>query len=266
MNLAPDILARSLLPWLLGRNDPINRWGNLTSSHTALPGLRGFWPMSVVGGSGQAQDLALGNNLANNNNALFSRSNLVPFCAYNGTNMYHSVADAAAHDIIGSEAYIASAAQGLTMGMWIQYATLPGAATKAFSKGTTTGNARAYFIGSTASNQFIFAVSDNGTNAFSASDSAAFVVNQWYFVVGRFDPSTEVKLWVGSSAGLATFTNTTSIPATLNNSATGLAIGAQADGTQFANIRASMCFVCCQMLDDYHVKALFEQGRKLYGL
>lgn len=258
-------LVKELGAWFLGRDDLVNRWGNLIPSYRALPGLRFFAPMSIVGASGQAVDLALGNSLTNNANPLFTYLGFAPLCLYNGSTQYHSIADNSAHDIIGNEAYISGTKQGLTIGMWVQADSL-GATSIMFAKGTTTGNARAYGLSKLNTDNFRFFVSDNGTNTFTATDTGTFAVDTWYFVAGRFDPSTEVKLWVGSSAGLTSFTNTTSIPAALNNSATGLAIGAQADGTSFSNIRASMCFLCAQALDDYYIKALFEGTRKVFGL
>lgn len=262
----PSELVNELSKWFLRRGDKVNRWGSLVASYKALPGLRFFAPMGVIGATGQAVDLALGNNLTNNNNSDFLFDDLAPYCRYNGTTQYHNVADTAAHDILGSEAYVATSGQGLTMGMWVMPLSLPGTTTRLFSKGTTIGNARAYALTQTAANVFNLTVSGDGTTVTGVSDGTAFVASTWYFVVGRYDPSTEIKIYVGRSTGLDSTPNTTSIPATLNNSATGLAIGAQADGTQFSNIRASMCFVCAQMLSDAEIFALFEQGRKVYGI
>jgi len=265
--LTPDILAKQIDPYFIGKNDLVNRWGNVISSYMAIPGLRFFAPMSVIGATGQAVDLALQNSLTNNANPLFTlgNPNLISWCQYNGTTQYHSIADNAAHDIIGNEAYIAPVTQGLTIGMWIRVLSTSSNG-RFFAKGASTGNVRAYSIRQNTTGQFLFDVSDNGTNVFAATDTSAFTLNQWYFLAGRFDPSTEVKLWRGTSDGLTTFTNTTSIPATINNSATGLGIGAQADGTLFSNIRASLCFVSCQYLDDYFIFSLFEQTRVLYGV
>lgn len=261
-----DSLKHELASEFLRRNDLVNRWGNIISSYLALPGLRFFAPMSVVGASGQAVDLALGNNLSNNNNAQFSYLSLQPFCAYNGSTEYHSITDNAAHDIIGSEAYIGSSVRGLTMGMWVQARDLPGVSSRRlFSKGTTTGNARAYALRQ-GSDVWTFGVSGTGANDFPASDDTEFIVDTWYFLAGRFDPSTEVKLYVGRSTGITSFTNTSSIPATLNNSATGLAVGGQADGTGFSNIRASMCFISAMALDDHFIFSLFEQSRIPFGI
>lgn len=252
---------------MLPRNDPVNRWGNLISTYLALPGLRGFWPMSVIGASGQAVDLALQNHMTDTASPPFGHNNFVPYAQYNGSTQYHSIADNAAHDIIGNESYIGTGSKGLTIGMWANPRNLPGGTTRIFAKGTTTGNAKSYHLAQSSSNIFVFGISSTGANTFDASAASAFSANQWYFLAGRFTPSTEIKLWVGSSAGgLETFTNTSSIPATLNNSATGLAIGAQADGTQYSSVWASMCFVSVMALDDYFIFSLFEQGKTLYGI
>lgn len=238
----------------------------LIDTYLRLSGIRFFAPMSAIGASGQAVDLALGNSLANNNNADFLFDGLAPYCRYNGSTQYHNIADTAAHDILGSEAYVAASGQGLTMGMWCYPITLPGTTARIFSKGATTGNARAYALAQTAANAFNFTVSGNGTNTFGASDGTAFTASTWHFVAGRFDPSTEVKVYVGRKTGITSVSFTTSIPATINNSATGLAIGAQADGTQFSNIRASCCFICAEMLSDGQIGELFEATRGTFGI
>lgn len=263
-----DTLKNELASEFIRRNDMVNRWGSVISSYLALPGLRFFAPMSAVGASGQAIDLALQNHLSATSSPVFNVSDLIPYCLYNGTSNYHSIADDSAHDIIGNEGYIANVVKGLTMGMWVSPASAESSATRLFSKGTSTGNARAYSLGQAlvTADRFFFTVSDNGTNNFSVEDSANFSTNVWYFVVGRYDPSAEVKIWVGGSGVWRTTANVTSIPATLNNSATGLAIGAQADGTQFSNVTASMCFLCCQALSDVHIFSLFEQSRTIFGI
>lgn len=248
------------------RNDPVNRLGGLVSTYLALPGIRFFAPMSGIGASGQAVDLILSNHLTNNANANFLYDDLVPYCRYNGSTQYHSLTDNSAHDILGSEAYVATSGRGLTIGMWVHPLSLPGTTTRLFSKGATTGNARSFALTQTGGNLFNFTVSGNGTNTFGATGTDVFTASSWYLIAGRFTPSTEVKLWIGNEDGLETFTNISSIPATLNNSAIGLAIGAQADGTQLSNIRASMCFLCTQAVSDAWIFSIFEQGRVLYGV
>lgn len=241
------------------------KWASVVSSYMILPGLRFFAPMSVVGATGQAVDLALQNSLGNNANAQFLYTTSgAPYCAYNGTTQYHNIADNAAHDIIGNEAYISSV--GLTIGMWVQSRSTPGTADRMFSKGTTTGNARAYALRRSAANKFVFGVSGNGTTDTNISSTNAFVADTWYFVVGVYTPSTSVTLFTYSASLLDEISNVTSIPATLNNSATGLAIAAQADGTQFSDIRASMCFICCEILSNALINSLFEATRQLYGV
>lgn len=268
--LTPDIQSKQLEPYFIGRNDVINRWGNLISSYLDIPGLRFFAPMSVVGASGQAVDLALQNSLTNTNLALFSYGTpgLSAWCQYNGTTQYHSIADNAAHDILGTETYLAGTVRGLSIGMWVRPLALTGATNRMFTKGTTTGNARAYGLRQNASDQFAFAISDNGTNDTSINSSPfSFSANTWYFVVGIYEPSTDITLYVGSSEeGFQSYVNSTSIPASLNNSATGLAIGAQADGTSFSNIRASLCFVSCERLDEPFIFSLFEQSRVIFDI
>jgi hypothetical protein len=53
------------------------------SAHLALPGIRGFWPMSGVGTVGLALDMTgLGNHLVRTNDVDFSYDDLIPFAEY----------------------------------------------------------------------------------------------------------------------------------------------------------------------------------------
>ena len=103
------------------RNEPNFAWKSAVSSVLALPGIRAFYPMSAVGAAGEAQDMSsFGRHMPRTSGVDFEYDNLIPCAEYNGTSDYHSVADNADHDIIGTEAYVQGFAQGLTMGFWIK--------------------------------------------------------------------------------------------------------------------------------------------------
>jgi hypothetical protein len=172
-------------------------------------------------------------------------------------------ADEAGLDILGTESYVDSAYRGLTFGGWFYHHGV--AATQGLaSKWTAAGNQRAYLL------EFLLGVgayrleiSNNGIAAVVVTDAVVGLpsVDTWYFVVGRFDPSTEIAIFVNNNKT----TNVAAIPAALFNSSAQFQIGAFEAGMNLLNGRVSMCFLCAAMLSDSIIGALWHQTRNMFG-
>lgn len=256
----------------LTRNDVYNRWGNVIGSYLMLPGLRGFWPGSGVGPGADTLatvanlgDLVAGNHLSDGGTRpQFDYENLIPFVTYDGSTDRHFISDASSQngfDILGSENYIVN--QGLTIGCWFR--NNGSTSSRVMSKGETTANNRAYWIRTGGSaTSLAFGVSSNGTDTYEAIST--ITDGQWVFLAGRFDTSTEVKFYTYDVDGKRTASNTTSIPAAINNSTGNFAIAGQGDGTQKTAGDICLSFVSAMMLSDSYLDALFEQTKVLFGI
>ena len=88
--------------------------------------------------------------------------------------------------------------------------------------------------------------------------------SNWYFVVGRFNPSTSLDIIVNGTK----VSNVAGIPATLFNSTANFIVMAYNNGLAATRNdgKTSLCFLCAAYLDDVVVDALFAQTRALFGV
>lgn len=247
----------------VGRNEPNYALANSISTILALPGLRAFYPMSIPGIAGQAQDLqSLGNHLTLNGNPQFGYENLIPYCQYDGTGDYHDIADAAsgnAFDVLGTESYIEVAERGLTLGTWVKPEET-GTGEALMAKFGAVGN-QSYRIQLTVPDQLIFQISDDGTAVATATSVAIPTFNVWYYVVGRFRPGVFVDIFVnGVEVNVAT------AMVSIFNSTANFTIGARQAGADPFQGRLSMMWVCAAQLSDSIIQNCFHQMRNMYNV
>ncbi len=222
-----------------------------------LPGVVGFWPMSVTNSSGDAVDVS-GNalHLTNTSTSVFnSLNNTVGYVDYDGSADYHTHADAADFDITGTEAYIG--AQGLAMGAWVY---LDSTGTQGIlTKWDSGSNNRSYAL--IYASGFAFQVSGDGTASVFKTHSESISTGSWYFVTAKFASSTACTVAVNGVPE----SNTTSIPASIYNGTAPFQIGAQNAGI-FLNGRVSLAFLCSSLVSDAQLKDFYELSRPLFGV
>ena len=244
------------------RNEPNFAWKSCVSSVLALPGLRAFYPMSAVGAAGEAQDIStLGQHMARTADPDFRVQNLIPYSNYNGVADYHSVADNAAHRIIGTEAYIGATFRGLTMGLWVKTNDLQAGTVHLFAKYEAAVNNRSYTIYQNAGT-VTFRVYDAANNPFDVSLAGYAADSTWHFIWGRYETSGDLTVGINN----VTNTNIGAGPAALFNSTADLTIGARSGGVVFAAADVSMAWLCCQQLSDSILSVLWEQQRSMFGV
>ena len=260
-------MVELLRPDFQARYEPNFAWVNAVSAFLLLPGLRGFWPMSSISNAGNAYDLSgQGRTLTYTGNPLYNVVGLAPYIDLDGAGDYLTRADEADLDITGAATVLATDLRGLTMGGWFWIDSLaPGADDAFIGKWNTVGDQRSYLLNFTdASNSVSFSVSSLGTAVTVVTvTSAAITAAAWHFMVGRFDPSTEINVWVDN----VEVVNAVGTPASIYSGTANLNIGAHSNGaTGLLDGRASLCFLCAAFLPDAHIKQLWEQTRALYGV
>ena len=86
----------------------------------------------------------------------------------------------------------------------------------------------------------------------------------WYHCVGRWDPSTDLNVWLN---GVETAAGASAIAALQNHTAN-LQIGGRDNGaggsTSNMDGRVSMAFLCAAHLPDITVRSLYEQTRRMF--
>lgn len=235
--------------------------GRAVSLHQYLPGLRGFWPVSSIDSSGNLIDLSgQSRTLTLTGTPTFQLDktllHLFPMAILNGSTDYFTRADEAGLDILGTESYIGSTANGLTLGIWVKFDDAVGSAEHIIGKWDASGNQRAYRLSRKTTGEITFEMSSNGTASTSVDSTTVTSAGVWYHCVGRFDPSNEIAVFVNGEKN----SNTTTIPIAIFNSTAAFRIGANSNGTpseymdgQFALPFLSTCFIedgICKLL--YH--------------
>lgn len=244
---------------VIGRGES---WGRLCSNYLALPSLRGFWPMSSVSNSSFPRDLSTqGRTLTNINVSLFGQNVLVPYVTLNGTTQYLTRGDEVGLDITGTEAYVHPAYRGLTMGGWFFVDTSPGVSGAGlFSKDDAPAN-RSYGLLVEDADTIRFHVSNNGAAIVSVSSISSAPLATWIFCVGRFDPSTEIAVYLNDEKT----PNVAAIPASIFNGNAPLEVG-RYDLGAYLDGGASMLFLCAAMLTDDSILALYRNTKRAFGV
>ena len=245
------------------RYEPNFAWKSACSAVMALPGLRGFWPMSAFESGGNAFDQSgNGRTLTYNGNPTYNYDGLAPYIDLDGTGDYLSRADEAGLDILGTEAYINATERGLSMGIWI-YPTAVGALQAIIGKWDAGGNQRSYLIDLSAGNNFRAHVSVDGTADTLVTSTGTVAADNWYYVEMTYDPSTRLAINVNGTITQ----NVAAIPASIFNSNAQFNTGAQDNGG--ANLltgRISMHFLCAIYHTDPLTQSVFHHTRAMYGV
>lgn len=220
----------------------------------ALPALRCFWPFTSVTESGSVIDMSgQGRTLTGAGALAFAvMGNGGAYAAFNGSTTYFYRADEAGLDITGQ----------LTLLGWVYAA----ASKSQILAGKVNTGQTSYQVGTTSGNRFQMIVSSNGTALTSVTATTNYTPNTWYFLAGRYTPSTELALhWyaANSSSDGEKAINTTSIPASLHNGTAEFRIGANMTGS-YLNGRASLVALLSYPLSDAHILELYEGTRALF--
>lgn len=221
-----------------------------------LPGLRAYWPMNAFDASGNAIDQAgLDLVLTYNGNPGYNvTAQGAGYLDLDGTGDFLSRVDEASLDIIGTESHVASAQRGLTIGGWFWADVLSGTQALIAKTGSVTTVAFDLIFSVTAARMEVASAGSGYT-----ASSAALSVSTWYFIAGRYVPSTSVDVFVYTTK----VSNTTSIPASITNSDGPFQIGSYSG---LLNGRVSNCFMCAMALSDTAISNLYNNTKAAYGL
>ena len=247
------------------RDEPNFAWKSACAAHQALLGLRGFWPMSSFDESGDIYDMSeQDRTLTREGSPTYWTYDLAPYAAFNGTTDYLERLDEAGLDILGTEAYVAAPYRGLTLGCWAWFdndgaATTEGMMTK--RDGAPIANV-AYSLYRTTTDAVRFTVSSGVAQEWI--DTPVVASGAWHHYVGRFDPSTELSVFMD---GVEYPAGGSAIAAIQNHSAN-FQIGARDDGAggavYFLDGKISMAFLCAAYLPDPVIFSLYEWTRRMF--
>lgn len=211
--------------------------------------LRGFWPFSSIGETNRVYDISGQGRILSNANVSFGLHNsFVPYGIFNGTTAYLARADEAGLEFTGA----------LTFGCWVKLDTQN---TCAIISKWGAAAQFSYELQYLTATGFRFVISNTGSDAFTVSSTHTTIdTGLWYHIVCRFDPSTELAIFVNG----VKFANTTSIPATIFNSTNALNIGRRPTAAVYTDGSIAMPFFAAFVPNSAYVIALYEEGIPLF--
>jgi len=261
--LRNEQLVRNLSADFQAKYDAAYHWSRACSMIQALPGLRGFWPMSAVGTGGEAQDLSShAMHLSRNGGLDFYMAGLIPACAYGSgeTPEWHEHADNAVFDIIGTESYIDSNYHGLTLGGWFKFDDDPPAASEyLMAKWSTTPN-RSYRLIRLTDTTIQFSIGDT---IVSVTTTETTTDDTWYFCWGRYN-NDDLEIDVGINDGIKNLA--VGVPGSITPGTADFTIAARDGGSEALDGSVSMCWLSGASLTDAIVLSVFEHQKAMYNV
>lgn len=149
----------------------------------------------------------------------------------------------------------------LTLGCWVYFDTeSTGVETGIISKWYETGAQRGYLLYKDASNKIVFKISTDGTTEVEIDDAGAnYVIDTWFYVVGRFTPSKEMKLFVNGMW----YSKSASIPATLYQCVEDFELG-RYNRSNYLDGRISQAFLSAYSIPDRFICSMYMHAKALY--
>lgn len=262
------------------RYEPNFAWVNACACISALPGLRGFWPMSTFDSNADAYDQSgHGHTLTAMNTPQYVYWMLAPFVSL-ASGDYLRRLDEADLDIIGTETYVPTAWRGIALGGWFYATTLAtsGLITKWVGGASGPGANQSYLLSLNAAGTVTGTISDAAGNLDSVTSTSATLVDEWFFAAFTWSGTASyntMSVWISDLAqpdGLNRVDAATA-RASIRNSTADFCVGGFSGGTSTLAGRASMCWLCAMChtpvsggnVVDALVSSVFQQTRALYG-
>jgi len=266
-----DAMIKAMESYFPRLASPSTALGNCASLFMHLPGVRAYWPMSAstLTGGASIVDIINGLNPVMTNTPTHEVDGLAPMVRFSSAGLqYATYPDNANFDILGTEANMVAALRGMTIGGWWRVGSLS-ANQSLFGKYYTTGNLRAYraYTSLAGFGDLNFSVSTDGINdvtvTLTGANAGGMAIGQWRFVVCRYDPSTELKLWNNSTTVEYSNTLAAGVPASIFNSTEPFELG-RSNRTNYLNGYLSNWFVCAAAVPDVIIWNLWQNTRSLY--
>jgi hypothetical protein len=228
-------------------------WGEVGSMFLGLPELRGYWPLGHRNAAGQSYDQSgQGRVLSQVGTPTAGYfNNVAPYHIFDGASQYLQRADENDLDITGA----------MTIGGWFRFGRLA-ALEWLFGKGSNLN--LSYYLSKSAANNISFIITATGGAPFTiAQHTITVAASTWYFIVGRYVPSTALDILVNN----VLVTNAVAIPAAAFSGSGTLTIGAYVTGPiQYMLGNAACCFLCSTNLPDVTLTRLFSISRVFFGV
>lgn len=245
------------------RLDSTYAWGQAIGGMLLAPGLRGLWSGSsidehkgIVDLSGQGRELVAINTLTQ------GRYGIAPYVDFTR----------ASSEYLNrvTEPGLEITTTGLTLWTWIRFHTQStGQWASVISKWGIIPN-YGYIIGKGPNDRVAFTISSTGADNITAvaltPTDYTYAIDTWYFLAGRFTPSTEIALFVGRATdGWYTWMkDVAAIPAAIFSTDADFMIGSDDGVNNYLDGDMSLFGISAVPLLDTEIWNMFSQSRPLW--
>ena len=257
-------LVRNLTPSFHKRSDLALNHAHATAFIQAIPGLVGFWPTAERDISGNSHTLTRSGTIK----TIQYDNNIVPYVQYDragSAELYHL--DNADLSITGTESYVGSGSHGLTMGGWWQFGRAPSVREYLMSKWDSSPNQSYRMYKLPSDGKITFALSVDGINTTAWLFGIIPPQDTWFFLVCRWIPSTETKLYYGLATdnNLTTLTSTGLTKANIADTSARFQLGSQDAGSDWLDGRSSMSFLIRGNVPNIYIETIFDLTSPLFA-
>lgn len=154
-----------------------------------------------------------------------------------------------------------SIVDAITLGCWCWFdAESTDAEAGLISKWYTTGNKRSYVLYKNSDNDFVFSISNDGTNVTTIDDAAAnYAEGAWFFVAGRLTPEASLSVFVNGTW----YSNVTDIPNDIYDSDEPLDFG-RYNRSNYLDGRMCQAFLCAYAVPNRFIEAMYAHSKAMF--
>lgn len=229
----------------------------LAAYHAApllFPNLRAAWLMNQWAPGLVYDATSQGRHMTTHGTLAFNQQNtILRYLGLDGSSTYLSRVSEAGLEITNSLSVMAWAYKGTSGTQFIMLAK---------TSGLPASTNQAFFFTVGSSNNLNLTVCNGTTNY---NQTIAAPIGEWFFGAGSYSPSANITLYLGTQDGWQTASNTTGIPASINNPTTiALTIGATHGGANFGDGRIAMAALMNSGSNETLFRNYFEFTKGLF--
>lgn len=258
-------LVRNLTSSFHKRDDLALNLAHSISFVQSIPGVVGFWPHGDRDVGGYNFALA-GINLIVTH---VLDNQIVPYVQYDRSNTVHLYhADNANFSITGTENYVDSSYKGLTMGGWWQVSQATTVQENLMGKWNSSPNKSYLMYKASVDGRIYIALSSDGSaNTNNWQSEIIPPEDTWFYLVCRWAPSTEIKLYYGLATAndLTTDSTTSSVAASIDDGSAEFQIGGIDAASNWLDGRSSFTFLIRGKVPDLHINTIFDLTSPLFA-
>lgn len=243
--------------------DPVHAWGDVQSMCSMIPGIVAFYPAVAASGNTAGLNFAgAGSGCGQYDEVVtINASGLASWYEFDspGAKAFYN-GDGIPFNITGGEVVYESALRGLSIMAWVYFYDPLNAEEAVVAKWADTTQ-KSYMLSKSSSDIITASVSGDGSTEITATASAAISGNAWHMIGMSYDPSTSLDVFVD---GVVVGQTTTSVPSSLFNSTSELALALDSGDSNGMDGRMAYPLITATYLPDHWFKLYYQMISPLF--